>query len=484
MRPASATSRSSSGVFESWLEGRPEATCLIDGERSWSRQAFSQAVNDEVAALVAHGVCNGAIVAWLGHNTLRMLATLLACERIGSVFLPLNWRLRVAELASIVNHAGAGHLLGTPEVDDLRSALEPHVTLRPGRAEGVEAGDCLLVYTSGTTGNPKGALHTAAGMQANVRAAIAAQDLDAHSRTLAVLPMFHVGGLCIQTLPTLAAGGVVILNARFSPDDWFDSLRDSRPTTSLLVPAVMRALIEHPRWSQADLSGLSFVCAGSQVVPDALIAAFHQRGVPVAQIYGATETGPVSIYLRAEDAMRKAGSAGQAGLHVEVKLTDGQGAPVPRGTVGEIRIRGLNVMQGYWNDADNPAFQDGWFATGDLAYQDEEGFYHVVGRSKDMIISGGENIYPAEIENILADCPLIAECAFVGMPDERWGEVAVAVVVLAPGADMTQADVLALFDGKLARFKHPRRVVFEAALPRSALGKVLKQELKNIMKFL
>ena len=457
-------------MFEQWLQGRPGATCLVEGNQVWSRQAVSQAVNDEVAALVAHGVCSGAIVAWLGHNTLRMLATLLACERIGSVLLPLNWRLSVAELASIVHHAGAGHLLGTPELDELREVLLQRVTLRPGRAEGIEVGDCLLVYTSGTTGNPKGALHTAAGMQANVRAAIAAQDLNAHSRALAVLPMFHVGGLCIQTLPTLAAGGAVILNARFSPDDWFDSLRDSHPSTSLLVPAVMRALIEHPRWPQADLSSLSFVCAGSQVVPAALIAAFHRRGVPVAQIYGATETGPVSIVLRHDEAQRPDLRGGLPALGVQVRLA----------ADGEILLRAPNLMRGYHRQP-GASFDDGWFRTGDLAQQHANGRIEVVGRSKELIISGGENIHPAEIENLLAGWPGVAEAVVVGLPDPRWGEVPVLVLVVQAAATLDLVALQALFDTRLARFKHPHRIVQMQDLPRTALGKVQKARLTRLL---
>jgi fatty-acyl-CoA synthase len=205
-----------------------------------------------------------------------------------------------------------------------------------------------------------------------------------------------------------------------------------------------------------------------------MIAAFHARGVPVGQVYGATETGPVSIYLRREEAMQRAGSAGRAGLHIEIRLMDELGRPVRTGEVGEVWVRGPNLLCGYWKDPDNPAFADGWFHTGDLARCDEAGFYEIVGRSKDMIISGGENVYPAEIENLLADCPTVLESAVVGEPDARWGEVVVAVVVRKPGADLDAAQVLQLFDGRLARFKHPKRVVFCDALPKTALGKVRK----------
>ncbi len=453
-------------MFASWFEGRPDDPCLVEGDRVWSRRDFSQTMAAAAHELQAQGVIAGAIVAWLGHNSVAMLATLMACERLGSVFLPLNWRLTASELAPIIEHAGAGHLLGTPEMSDLLAALRAGVALRPGRAEGVLAGDALLVYTSGTTGQPKGAMHTLAGMQANVEAAIAAQDLDRRTRTLSALPMFHVGGLCIQTLPTLAAGGVVILNPRFDPALWFDSLQAWRPTTSLMVPAVMRALILHARWDQADLSSLQSVVAGSQVVPDALIAAFHERGIPVAQIYGATETGPVSIVLRHDEALRTNLRGGLPAKGVEVRLA----------ADGEILLRALNLMRGYHREP-GPSFDAGWFHTGDLAHQHADGRIEVVGRSKELIISGGENIHPAEIENLAGACPGVAEAVALGLPDSRWGEVPVLVLVAQAGAAIDLVALQALFDARLARFKHPHRVVQMNDLPRTALGKVQRVRL-------
>ena len=247
------------------------------------------------AHLKQTGVARGHIVAWLGHNSWDMIATLVACHRMGAVLLPLNWRLAAAELGSIVRHAQAAHLLGTPELESLALEVLRQGPLHAGAAEGIQPGDLLLVYTSGTTGQPKGALHTAAGMQANAVAAIAAQHLTARDRVLSVLPLFHVGGLCIQTLPALAVGAKVSLLPRFEPGAWFDAVAQWKPTTTLLVPAVMKALVDHPRWATADLSSLAYVNSGSQIVPRALIEAFHARGVPVAQVYGSTETGPVSV---------------------------------------------------------------------------------------------------------------------------------------------------------------------------------------------
>ncbi|MCW5635844.1 MAG: AMP-binding protein [Rubrivivax sp.] len=432
--------------------------------------------------LRAEGVVPGAIVAWLGHNSLQMLATLAACEDLGAVLLPLSWRLTAPELARIVVHAGAGHLFSTPEVEplahDLRAAAGTAGALRPGAAEGVQGGDLLLVYTSGTTGEPKGAMHTAAGMAANIAAAIDAQAFDAATRVLAVLPLFHVGGLCIQVLPALAAGAALRLHPRFEPGAWFDDVEQWRPTTTLLVPAVMRALVEHPRWAGADLSSLAFVNAGSQIVPRALIEAFHARGIPVAQVYGATETGPVSIVLRPAEAMAHVGHAGRPALGVQVKLAGRAGGGAGHAAdEGEILLRAPNLMRGYHRSS-QPSFDaDGWFHTGDLAVRHADGFYEVVGRSKELIISGGENIHPAEIENLLAGWPGVAECAVVGLPDARWGEVPVLVLVPVPGAEPDLKAIQALFDARLARFKHPRRIVVGASLPKTALGKVQRQVL-------
>ena len=423
---------------------------------------------DAAEAHLRHdGVQRGAIVAWLGHNSWDMLATLVACQRLGAVLLPLNWRLAAAELAQIVGQAGAGHLLGTPEVEALAVEVLQRARLVPGPADGVQGGDLLLVSTSGTTGRARLAMHTAAGMQANALAAIQALGLNAHSRVLSVLPLFHVGGLCIQTLPALAAGGQVLLHPRFEPDLWFDAVATWKPTTTLLVPAVMRALVEHPRWAGADLASLQHVASGSQIVPRPLIAAFHARGIPVAQVYGATETGPVSIVLRPEQALQQTHGAGHPALGVRVRLA----------ADGEVLLQGANLMRGYHREPDTGFDAEGWFHTGDLACRHDDGGIEIVGRSKELIISGGENIHPAEIELLAAERPEIAECAVVARPDARWGEVPVLAVVLRPGQALDQAALQALFDARLARFKHPRAVQVVEALPKTALGKVQRAAL-------
>jgi fatty-acyl-CoA synthase len=443
---------------------RSAAIALDDRERQWTCDALHAEIDAWCERLAEQGVGHGRAYGWLGLNSASMLAALFACARLHARFVPLNWRLAAPEVQALARHAGlvAWHAdAGFAQLDGFAA--------EPGPPE-TASDDLLLAYTSGTTGQPKGALHTQAAMVANIDAAIEAQGLDGSTRTLAVLPLFHVGGLCIQVLPTLAAGGSVRLQPRFDADAWFDDIEHWRPTTSLLVPAVMRALIEHPRWREADLSSLAFVNSGSSIVPRALIDAFHARGVPVAQVYGATETGPVTLVLRPDEAMAHPGSVGRPARGVQVRLVD-----------GEVQVRAPNLARGYHRRPDDAAFAGGWFRTGDLAQRDAQGLYTIVGRNKELIISGGENIHPDEIEQVALADPAVAEAAVVGAADARWGEVAVLALVPRAGCTVDEARLRAAFDAALARFKHPRRIVVLDALPKTALGKVRKADLAQTL---
>lgn len=433
-------------------------------------------------------------VAYIGLNDPAHIVLLAALMRLRAILLPLNYRLAPAELRTMLGEAeaslsiadgafaGIAHELGAPVAsrDAVLDTNVASVSADTDARTGVEDADlpALLVYTSGTTGIPKGALHTHGSLYSNVVASQTLHAFTADDAVLTVLPLFHVGGLCIQTIPALYAGARVILHPRFDAGAWLDSVDREKPTTSLMVPATMRAVQEHPHWATADLSSLRLLGAGSSTIPRPLIERFHQRGIPVCQVYGATETGPVSIVLDARDAFDRIGTAGKPAAGTTIRLLDERGGTVARdGEVGEICIRGGNVVKGYWRDPGNPAFADGWFRTGDLALRDEEGFYTIVGRAKDMIISGGENIYPAEIENALAGLDVVADVAVVGIPDRTWGEIPVAFVVPRDAVSADEAPIRAALEGTLARFKHPRRIVFRATLPRNALGKVRKSAL-------
>ena len=501
--------------LERWADQRPDAIALhcrgVDVSYStlWARiDAVTPALAREF------GVRPGDRVAYLGYNDPELIVLLFALARLGAMLVPLNFRLAGPELAEIAAHAEVSVLLadrdfaapvaairtGLPSLRVAGFANGPSnrpldrdetgwadwAALTPRGASpvaemGTDACPMMIVYTSGTTGKPKGAVHTQEGMLWNIVCATHGQDFTADDHVLMSLPMFHVGGLCIQTLPALHAGARVTMHPRFDPGAWLRDVAALRPNVSLLVPATVRAVIEHPDWPAARLGSLRLLNMGSSVVPQHFIQAFLDRQVPVGQVYGATETGPVSIVLRTEDSTRSVGSTGKPALHCDVRLVDQAGEDVPRGSVGEIWLRGKNMMAGYWKDAENPAFREGWFHSGDLARVDERGFYWVVGRSKEMIISGGENIYPAEIENILAASPAILDCAVVGRADAKWGEVAVAIVVRAPSSLLEAGDVLALLEGRIARYKHPREIRFVASLPKTALGKVQKADLMKLI---
>lgn len=420
-------------------------------------------------------MARGDRVAYLGYNESRMLVLLFALARAGAILVPLNWRLTAAEHRAILEDCRPCYLVAEKDfathAGTLGVPLRPPPDAPPSAIDGTDADDVLIVYTSGTTGRPKGAVLTQSALFWNALNGIHAHDLGQTDHVLTALPMFHVGGLNNQTLPALLAGATVTLHRRFDPALWLADVGARRPTISLLVPATIQAVISHPAWASTDLSSLKMLNAGSMVVPDSLIRAFHARGVPVGQIYGCTETAPIATVLLKEDAERKRGSAGKPAAHCEVRLVE-----------GEVQVRGPNLMRGYWNDpkATEGAFAPGgWFRTGDLGRLDEDGFLWIMGRSKDVIISGGENVYPAELENVLADCPAIAEAAVVGIADPKWGEAACACIVRRHPIDETA--VLALFRERLAKFKHPRRVVFLDALPRNAMGKVQKFDLKRLL---
>lgn len=483
-----------SRIVERWAEHFPSRVAIHFHGDDLSYAGLWAKVEAATRTLAGEGVRRGERIAFLGTNNPEMLVLLFALARLGAILVPLNWRLTAAEHRVMVADCAPKLLYVEPEYQVHAQTLDLPLRVVDGRwggggapggarpeLTGADADDLLLVYTSGTTGKPKGAVLRQSALLWNAVNSMHCHDLGQRDHVLNSLPMFHVGGLNNLTVPALLAGATVTLHRRFDPGLWLADVAKRRPTLGILVPATLAAVIRHADWARTDLSSLRMINAGSMMVPDALIRAFHARGVPVGQIYGSTETAPIAIVLMKEDAEAMIGSTGKPALHCEAKIViDDAGTEAPAGDVGEIWVRGPNVMRGYWNDAEATAAalrDDGWFRTGDLARRDASGFYWISGRSKDLIISGGENIHPAELENVLADCPLIAEAAVVGIEDEKWGEAACACVVRTSGASLDEAAVLALFRDRLARYKHPRRVVFLDSLPKNAMGKVQKFEL-------
>ena len=493
----------------SWLDGwarfQPSKTAISFQGRDISYASLALRIR-QFAHCFSHdlGISRGARVGFLGYAHPDFLVALFACARLGAMLVPFNWRLTVAEHAFIVGNADLSTLLVTSDFRDHAEGLRArfgHVKFvavdfqAPGwiPLEDALAGDgdhadrnvsyddpILIVYTSGTTGHPKGAVLTQNAVLWNAINSTHAHDLTSDDHVLTVIPIFHVGGLNIQTTPALHAGATVTLHPRFDADAALRTISTARPTLMVLVPATAQAMIGNPLWATTDLSSLRLISMGSTVIPAPIINAFHARGVPVGQIYGATETCPIAIYLRKEDC-RRIGSTGKPAIHCEVKALNKDGAETAVDERGEILVKGPNVLSGYWRDeaATSEALQHGWFRTGDIGYRDAEGFWYIVDRSKDVIISGSENIYPAELEAVLNGCEGVQECAVVSRPDARWGEVPIAVVVRRKEFALSRDDVLALFQDSIARFKHPRDVVFVEALPRNAMGKILKNKLRD-----
>ena len=298
---------------------------------------------------------------------------------------------------------------------------------------------------------------------------------------LTVLPFFHVGGLNTQTTPALHIGATVTIHARFTPDSTLSAITHQRPTLTVWVPAIIQAMTEHPAWAAADVVCLKAVSTGSQTVPPHLIARLSARGIPVLQVYGSTETCPISIYTRLGGDLSRTGSTGLPGLCCEAMIVDDSGTELPTGTAGEIAVRGPNVFFEYWGNeaATSEALHDGWYRTGDIGTRDADGYFWVHDRKKNMIISGGENIYPAEVERVLLEHPDVAEVGVVGLPDPKWTEVPVAYVIRRPDCSVTAEALRAHVLTQLARFKVPRDIVFVTELPRTALGKVQHFKLKQ-----
>ncbi|WP_433607655.1 acyl-CoA synthetase [Prescottella agglutinans] len=475
-----------------------DSIAMIYRDTELSYREVHNRVLVRAAELAETGVGPGDRVAYLGPNHPALVETMLAVVRLGAVFLPLNHRLSAPELDYQLTDAGVAVLIVAPESRSTADALSGCETVvqdlvwspapteppaDPLRAAEVGGADpAFVLYTSGTTGHPKGAILTHENLVWNSVNMLLDLDVTSDEVALVSAPLFHVAALDQLVLTVFLKGGTSVITPKWDVDVALDLIERHRITWMFGVTTMYADLAHSPRWADADLSSIRSVMSGGAPIPVHLIDTYREKGVTFCQGYGLTETAPGATFLGPADAVRKAGSAGQQVMFDEVKIVDETGTECPRGTAGEVIIRGPNVTPGYWNNpqATAAAFTEGgWFHSGDIAYMDDDGFIFIVDRMKDMFISGGENVYPAEVESVLFRHPDVLEAAVVGAPDERWGEVGHAFVVTREGSGLNQHGLLAFAAEQLARYKVPRLVSFVAALPRTGSGKVRKQDLRG-----
>ncbi|GAA0402126.1 long-chain fatty acid--CoA ligase [Streptomyces luteireticuli] len=475
----------------------PHRTALLHEGRATGYAGLHDRVTRLAHLLRAHGVQRGDRVAFLGPNHPAFLEALFAAGLLGAVFVPLNTRLAPPELRHQLRDSGSRLLLtvrhpGAPGLDDCVEVLEAegetYETLLSGSPDDpvdqpVGPDDlCMIMYTSGTGGTPKGAALTHGNILWNSLNVLVDADLTADEITLVSAPLFHTAALNMTCLPTLLKGGTAVLESAFDPARTLELIQRRGITCLFGVPAMYDALADAPGWDGADLGSLRTLICGGAPVPARTVRRYLDRGLAFLQGYGMTEASPGVLLLGRNDAVSHAGSAGVPHFFTDVRLLGPDGAPAGPGEPGEVLVAGPNVTAGYWGRPGETAaaFHDGhWFRSGDLATVDADGRYRLVDRLKDVYISGGENVCPAEVEEALLDHPAVAECAVFGVPDARWGEVGRAVVVLRPGRTTDPGELLAHLDGRLARYKIPKSVVLADALPRNGAGKLLKSALRN-----
>ncbi|MFN3389479.1 MAG: AMP-binding protein, partial [Allosphingosinicella sp.] len=451
-----------------------------------------------VASLLqARGVLAGDRVAILCRNRIAFFEILFGCARLGAILVPLNWRMPPLELAPLVADAGprlvfygaedaaAATALGLGDAIGLDDNYEALVAAaEPGSFRDHWPGDGIwyLLYTSGTTGRPKGVIYTYRMAVANYVNIGAAIDIRSTDTTLNFLPLFHTAGINLHSLPTLFQGGRVTILPGFEVEAVIALLAARRIDTFFAVPTVYQSLLDHPGFAQLPLDHVRHWGCGGAPLADALVRRAAAAGIAVCNGMGMTETGPTAFLQAPADAREKIGSVGKPQLLVGVRLVDRDGRDVADGEIGEVLFSGPAVTPGYWNNAEatRAAFTaDGWLRSGDLARRDADGFYYVAGRRKEMFISGGENVYPAEVENVLAGHPAVCEAAVVPAPHPKWGEVGRAFVQVACGRTPPDAAELEAFcRGRLAAYKVPRSFEFVRDFPRTAAGKVQKHLLQ------
>ncbi|MBY8871367.1 long-chain fatty acid--CoA ligase [Micromonospora sp. PLK6-60] len=494
-----------------WMAKRrlksPDKVALVHGDGSTITYGqFADAADRISAVLRERGIGRGDAVAYLGENSPEFLQVMFAAARLGAVFVPVNTRLAppeigylladsgtrvlvhdpdfAASVAAAVPAAGGLQLLVTGAGTGDRPGLDPLLRAAAGIADPVDTdhGDpAAIIYTSGTTGRPKGAVLTHGNLTWVALNCVVDYDVVSTDVALMISPLFHVASLGMGALPVILKGATMVLEKGFEPGRALAQIERHGVTMLSGVPTTYQLMADHPAWATTDLSTLAKLTCGGSAVPIRVLNAYEARGLSFSQGYGMTEASPGATALPPAMTRAKQGSVGLPHFFTDVRVTDVTGEPAPTGTVGEIEIAGPNVFAGYHGlpEATAESFTaDGWFRSGDLGHLDADGYLYISGRLKDMIISGGENIYPPELELLLAEIDGVTSAAVIGVPDERWGEVPWAIVTVREGAAVDTDTVRTHLDGRIARYKLPKNVVIVDELPRTASGKVRKADLR------
>ncbi|GAA4748603.1 long-chain fatty acid--CoA ligase [Gordonia alkaliphila] len=490
--------------ISTWITRRaqrtPDAIALIDATTG-ATTTYAQLAADSArraAALRARGVRRGDRVMMIGLNSTAQLATMFAVARLAAISVPVNFRLSPGEVAYLISDATPTLLLHddmfaelaataaeqAPRAVDLvhLDALEaPEEVFAP--EDPVTADDvAMLMYTSGTTGKPKGAMLTHGNFEWNaINMLVAGEGMTPRDKTLAVAPLFHIGGLSLYVLPLLYTGGTIVVAPAFDPAAALKLLEAHKVTVHFMVPAMWDAMRKVPNFDDHDLSSLRTLLCGGAPCPLPVIDFYQGKGLTFMEGFGMTELAPAAMILEAQYVRTHAGSVGRPVFHDDVRIVDGDDRDVATGEVGELLMAGPNVFAGYWGLPEVTAhdMRGGWFHTGDLARMDADGFITLVDRKKDMIVTGGENVYPIEVEQVLLSHPDVDDAAVIGLPDPKWGEGVTAVVSLRAQASVSADDLLAYCRDRIAHFKSPRRIEFLDVLPRNATGKLLKRTLRE-----
>ncbi|MBP1948254.1 o-succinylbenzoate--CoA ligase [Virgibacillus litoralis] len=487
-----------------WIHKRAEITpdrvAMIGVKEERTYHELSQDIY-KMASILKHKLLlsQGDRVAILSQNREEYMVTYLAIAHLGLIAVPLNIRLSAPELAFQIKDSGAGTIIYESETEILYNDIRDHVNFENAfsfdesdmsklsyeeisKSSHLSSDPFIICYTSGTTGRPKGAVLTQGNMYWNAVNNQLAIDITSDDKSIILLPLFHIGGIGLFAFPTLLAGGTIIIPEKFEPDSAIQSIEDHQVTIVMGVPAIHDAIRKSKEFKTANFELVRWFYSGGAPCPKELINAYIDHGHPFGQGFGMTETAPTIFMISKEDYKRKAGSIGKPVMFTDISIINEDGESVPNGEIGELLIKGPNVMKEYWGlpDETDKALRDGWLYSGDLVRRDEEGFIYVAGRKKDMIISGGENIYPLEIEQVIKELAQVSETAVIGVQDEKWGEVPIAFLSFNRNHSVIPDEVKDHCSSKLGKYKIPKKIIELDELPKNATGKIDKKALRAI----